>query len=76
MKLKLVNYKQIVLDRIVTDTNNPTDRKIKEWTDMYIRPGRLIHTMEKEGLIKIEYVIIGKTVRRIITPLVNKIALK
>jgi len=71
--LKLVHYKQMVLDKIKTDTNNPTNRKIVEWTDTHIRPNRLIHTMEREGLIDIEMVKEGKTVRRILTPKVSKI---
>jgi len=71
--LKLVHYKQLVLDKVRTDTNNPTNRKIIEWTDTHIRPNRLIHTMEREGLIKIEMVHEGKTVRRVITPLIDKI---
>ena len=72
-KLKLVHYKQILLDKLKTDTNNPTNRKIKEWTDTHIRPNKLISVMEKEGLIKIEMVQEGKTVRRVITPLVSQI---
>jgi len=63
----------MVLDKIKTDTNNPTNRKIVEWTDTHIRPNRLIHTMEREGLIDIEMVKEGKTVRRILTPKVSKI---
>ena len=72
-KLKLVHYKQTVLDKIRTENNNPNDRHIKEWTDTHIRPKRLIHTMEKEGLIKIEMVHEGKTVRRMLTPLIDQI---
>jgi len=71
--MKLVHYKQIVLDKIKTDTNNPTNRKIKQWTADHIRANRLIHTMEKERLIKIEMVQDGKTVRRVLTPLVTRI---
>lgn len=72
-KLKLVQYKQILLDKLKTDTDNPTNRQIKEWTADHIRPNRLIHTMEREGLLKIDMVQEGKTVRRIITPLINQI---
>ena len=72
-KLKLVHYKQAVLDKLKTEKKDPTNRKIKEWTDTHIRPNRLIHTMEKEGLIRIEMVQDGKTVRRMLTPLIDKI---
>jgi len=72
-KLKLVQYKQILLDKLRTDTNNPTNRIIKEWTADHIRPNRLIHTMEREGLVKIEKVQEGKTVRRYIIPQVDTI---
>lgn len=72
-KLKLVQYKQIVLEKLITDTNNPTNRQIKEWTDMHIRPNKLISVMQREGLISIEMVHEGKTVRRIITPLESQI---
>ena len=73
--LKLVHYKQIVLDKIATVNNNPNNRHIVEWTDTHIRPNRLIHTMEAEGLIKIEMVHDGKTVRRMLIPLVKKISI-
>lgn len=72
-KLKLVHYKQAVLDKLKTEKKDPTNRKIKEWTDTHIRPNRLIHTMEKEGLIRIQMVQDGKTVRRMLTPLIDKI---
>jgi hypothetical protein len=69
MKSTLSHYKLVVLEKIKTDTNNPTNRKIIEWTDTHIRPNRLIHTMEREGAIKIEMVKEGKTVRRVLTPI-------
>lgn len=71
--MKLVHYKQLVLDKIQTETDNPTNRKIVQWTDTHIRPNRLIHTMEQEGLISIEYVTEGKTVRRVLKPKIKKI---
>lgn len=72
-KLTLVHYKQMILDKLKTEKKDPTNRKIKEWTDTHIRPVRLIHTMEKEGLIKIEMVREGQTVRRVLTPLIDQI---
>jgi len=71
--LTLKAYKQILLDKLRTDTNNPTNRTIKQWTADHIRPNRLIHTMEREGLVKIEKVQEGKTVRRYIIPQVDTI---
>ena len=76
MKSTLTHYKQVVLEKIKTDTNNPTNRKIIEWTDTHIRPNRLIHTMEREGAIKIRMVKEGKTVRRVLTPIEDVYAYK
>jgi len=66
--LTLEAYKQILLDKLKTDTNNPTNRTIKQWTADHIRPNRLIHTMEREGLLEIVKVQEGKTVKRILIP--------
>jgi len=66
--LTLKAYKQILLDKLKTDTNNPTNRTIKEWTSDHIRPNRLIHTMEREGLLEIVKVQEGKTIKRILIP--------
>ena len=72
-KLTLVHYKQAILDKLKTEKRDPTNRKIIEWTDTHIRPNKLINVMKKEGLIKIEMVQDGKTVRRMLTPLTDKI---
>ena len=66
--LTLEAYKQILLDKLKTDTNNPTNRTIKQWTADHIRPNRLIHTKEREGLLEIVKVQEGKTVKRILIP--------
>lgn len=75
MSLNLVHYKTIILDKIVHDSD-PNDRHIKEWTTPDIQVKRLLKDMVREGLISIKWKEEGKTVRRIITPLVNKISLK
>lgn len=75
MSLNLVHYKTIILDKIAHDSD-PNDRHIKEWTTPDIQVKRLLKDMVREGLISIKWKEEGKTVRRIITPLVNKISLK
>lgn len=68
--MTLKHYKSIVLEKIVHDSD-PNDRHIKEWTSSNIQVKRLLRDMEREGLIKIEMVQDGKTVRRMLTPLKN-----
>jgi len=68
----LVHYKTIILEKIVHDSD-PNDRHIKEWTSPDIQVKRLLKDMVREGLISINYKKDGKTVRRVLTPLVEKI---
>ena len=49
------------------------DRHIKEWTDSNVKPKLLLRDMQKQGLIKITYEWHGKTCRRRLTGLVEKI---
>jgi hypothetical protein len=72
MNVTLEHYKNIVLEKIV-DRQDPNDRHIKEWTSSHIQVNRLLKQMQKEGLLKIEMVHDDKTVRRVLTPLVEKI---
>ena len=68
----LVHFKQRVLDQIHLDSD-PNDRHIREWTETWIKPKRLLRDMEREGLIKIEYINDRGCIRRVLTPRVNKI---
>jgi hypothetical protein len=70
--MQLTHYKQRVLDQIQLDSD-PNDRHIKEWTRQDIQVKRLLRDMAREGLIKIEYIKSGGTVRRILTPIITKI---
>ena len=70
--ITLVHYKQIILEKIKADSD-PNDRHIKEWTDSNVKPGLLLRDMQKQGLIKITYEWHGKTCRRRLTGLVEKI---
>ena len=72
-KIKLVHFKQIILDKLKTEKRDPTNRKIREWLDRKVDVKTFLRYMQKEGLIKIEMVQDGKTVRRMLTPLVDKI---
>ena len=69
---KLVHYKQTVLDRIKEDTN-PNNRRIRQWTDTYIEPNRLLKDMQREGYIKIKLEWHGGTCKRILIGLVDHI---
>ena len=69
---KLVHYKQTVLDRIKEDTN-PNNRRIRQWTDTYIEPNRLLKDMQREGYIKIKLEWHGRTCKRILIGLVDHI---
>ena len=66
--MKLKHYKQIVLERIQNDPD-PNDRHIREWTESWISPKRLIYQMRDEGLIKIEYINHKGCIKRILTPI-------
>ena len=68
----LVHYKQIVLDKIKEDSD-PNDRHIREWTDSCVKPKLLLRDMQKQGFIKITYEWHGKTCRRRLIGLVDKI---
>jgi len=69
---KLVHYKQTILDRIKLDTN-PNNRHIRQWTDTYIEPNRLLKDMQREGYIRITHEWHGGTCKRILTGLVDHI---
>jgi len=68
----LVHYKQTVLDMIDKDLD-PNDRHIKEWTDASVKPKRLLRDMERQGYIRVTYEWHGKTCRRKLIKLVDKI---
>ena len=63
--LTLSHYKTIILEKILEDSD-PNDRHIKEWTSSHIQVNRLLKEMQKEGLITIELVKDGKTIRRVL----------
>lgn len=68
--MTLQHYKHIILQKIKEDSD-PNDRHIKEWTAPHIQVKRLLHDMQKENLIHIEYVKDGGTVRRMLTPRID-----
>ena len=68
----LVHYKQKILDMITQD-QDPNDRHIKEWTDVHVQPKRLLRDMERQGYIRITHEWHGKTCRRKLIKLVDKI---
>ena len=68
----LVHYKQRVLDMIDQDSD-PNDRHIKQWTSKDMQVKRLLRDMERDQLIRIEYIHHGKTVKRKLTKLIEKI---
>ena len=63
--LTLSHYKTIILEKILEDSD-PNDSHIKEWTSSHIQVNRLLKEMQKEGLITIELVEDGKTIRRVL----------
>ena len=69
---KLVHYKQTVLDRIKLKSD-PNNRHIRQWTDTYIEPNRLLKAMQREGYIRITHEWHGRTCKRILTGLVDHI---
>ena len=68
----LVHYKQKILDMIDKD-QDPNDRHIKEWTDAAVKPKRLLRDMERQGYIRVTHEWHGKTCRRKLIKLVDKI---
>ena len=66
--MTLKHYKNIVLEKILHDSD-PNDRHVKEWTEQWIKPKRLLKDMEREGLIKIEYINHKGCIKRILTPI-------
>ena len=68
----LVHYKQKVLDMIVHD-QDPNDRHIREWTESWVKPKRLLKDMERQGYIRITHEWHGKTCRRKLIKLVDRI---
>ena len=62
----LKHYKDIVLQKIEEDSD-PNDRHIREWTEPWIQPKRLLKDMEREGLIKIEYINYKGCIKRVLT---------
>lgn len=66
--MTLKHHKQIIKDKIVTETNNPQNWRIKKWIkDDYINVKRLIKDMERENLITIRYENDNGKIRRILT---------
>ena len=68
----LVHYKQTVLDQILIDSD-PNDRHIREWTAPNVQPRRLLKDMERQGYIRITHEWHGKTCRRRLIGLVDRI---
>jgi len=72
--MKLKHHKQIVLEKIVHDSD-PNDRHIREWTNTKDYPkkyiNKLLKDMEREGSLKIEYINDRGCIRRILTPIKN-----
>ena len=68
----LVHFKQRVLDMIVHD-QDPNDRHIREWTETWVKPKRLLKDMERQGYIKITHQWDGKTCRRKLIKLVDRV---
>jgi hypothetical protein len=60
------HYKTIILEKIVHDSY-PNDIHIKKWTSSEIQVNRLLKQMQKEGLIKIEYINDRGFIRRKLT---------
>ena len=64
------HYKQIILERIVHDSD-PNDRHIREWTNTQGYPQKfvkaLLKEMEREGLIKIQYINDRGCIKRTLT---------
>jgi len=69
---KLVHYKQIILDRIKEDSD-PNNRHIRQWTDTYVEPNRLLKDMQREGYIRITHEWHGRTCKRILVGMVDHI---
>lgn len=70
--MTLKHYKQIVKDKIVTDTDNPQNWRIKKWLgDETIHIKRLLNDMVREGLITIHYEEDRGKVKRIIKNKMN-----
>jgi hypothetical protein len=66
-KITLRHYKEIVLDKIKTDTDNPQTYKVKKWiNDDTINVKRLLKDMEREKLISISFVEDRGKVKRIL----------
>jgi hypothetical protein len=70
--MTLVHYKQKVLDMIQIDSD-PNDRHIKEWTSKDIQVKRLLRDMVREQLIRVEYIKVGGTTKRYLTPIIKHI---
>ena len=69
---KLVHYKQTILDRI-RQKSDPNNRHIRQWTDTYVEPNRLLKDMQREGYIRITHEWHGGTCKRILIGLVDHI---
>ena len=65
--MTLKHYKQIIKDRIETDTDNPQNWKLKKWIgDESVQIKRLLNDMVRENLITIHYEEDRGKVRRIL----------
>ena len=70
--MTLRHYKQIIKDKIVTETDNPQNWRIKKWIDddsIHIK--RLLNDMVRENLITIHYEEDRGKVKRIIKNKMN-----
>ena len=68
MNVDLEHYKITIMEKIVHDSD-PNDRHIKQWTSSHLQVNRLLKQMQKEGLLKIEYINDRGCVRRYLTPI-------
>ena len=64
--MTLEHYKNIVLKKIV-DRQDPNDRHVKQWTSQHIQVNRLLRDMQREGLLKIEYIDYKGCIKRTLT---------
>ena len=66
--MTLEHYKTIVLEKIVHDSD-PNDRHVKQWTSQHIQIKRLLRDMQREGLLKIEYINHKGCIKRTLIPI-------
>ena len=72
--MKLQHYKQVVLDGIRSDTDNPQNWRLQKWVnEPTINVKRLLKDMEREGLIEITFTNDRGKIRRILKPRVKNV---